>query len=110
MDKAQSQAAGYIAGIIQAVLYATMAIFAKLLYEAGLDAQLVMVLRFICTVIFLGLYILLFHERKFISRQPAVYVQSIFFFLSAWLYFLAVERISAGLTSSSTRFPPSSPS
>ena len=55
MDKAQSQAAGYIAGIIQAVLYATMGIFAKLLYEAGLDAQLVMVLRFICTVIFLGL-------------------------------------------------------
>ena len=53
MDKAQSQAAGYIAGIIQAVLYATMGIFAKLLYEAGLDAQLVMVLRFICTVIFL---------------------------------------------------------
>lgn len=98
MDKAQSQAAGYIAGIIQAVLYATMGIFAKLLYESGLDAQLVMVLRFICTVIFLGLYILLFHERKFISRQPAVYVQSIFFFLSAWLYFLAVERISAGLT------------
>lgn len=97
MDKAQSQAAGYIAAIIQAVLYATMGIFAKLLYECGLSAQLVMVLRFSCTVLFLGLFILFFHGRKFISHQPAVYVQSIFFFLSAWLYFLAVERINAGL-------------
>lgn len=97
MDKVQTQAAGYIAAIIQAVLYATMGIFAKLLYECGLSAQLVMVLRFSCTVLFLGLFILLFHGRKFISHQPAVYVQSIFFFLSAWLYFLAVERINAGL-------------
>lgn len=92
-----AHAVGYIAGIIQAVLYATMGIFAKLLYECGLSAQLVMVLRFSCTVVFLGLFILFFHGRKFISRQPAVYVQSIFFFLSAWLYFLAVERINAGL-------------
>ncbi len=92
-----AHAVGYVAAIIQAVLYATMGIFAKLLYECGLSAQLVMVLRFSCTVIFLGLFILLFHGRKFISHQPAVYVQSIFFFLSAWLYFLAVERINAGL-------------
>lgn len=92
-----AHAVGYIAAIIQAVLYATMGIFAKLLYECGLSAQLVMVLRFSCTVLFLGLFILFFHGRKFISHQPAVYVQSIFFFLSAWLYFLAVERINAGL-------------
>lgn len=92
-----AHAIGYIAAIIQAVLYATMGIFAKLLYECGLSAQLVMVLRFSCTVLFLGLFILFFHGRKFISHQPAVYVQSIFFFLSAWLYFLAVERINAGL-------------
>ncbi|MEI3376683.1 MAG: DMT family transporter [Coriobacteriales bacterium] len=92
-----AHAVGYVAAIIQAVLYATMGIFAKLLYECGLSAQLVMVLRFSCTVVFLGLFILFFHGRKFISHQPAVYVQSIFFFLSAWLYFLAVERINAGL-------------
>lgn len=97
MNSMSAHAIGYIAAIIQAVLYATMGIFAKLLYECGLSAQLVMVLRFSCTVLFLGLFILLFHGRKFISHQPAVYVQSIFFFLSAWLYFLAVERINAGL-------------
>lgn len=97
MNSMSAHAIGYIAAIIQAVLYATMGIFAKLLYECGLSAQLVMVLRFSCTVLFLGLFILFFHGRKFISHQPAVYVQSIFFFLSAWLYFLAVERINAGL-------------
>lgn len=97
MNRLSAQAAGYAAGIVQAVLYATMGIFGKLLYACGLSPQHVMVLRFTCTVFFLGLFILFFHERKFISRQRAVYVQSVFFFLSAWLYFLAVERINAGL-------------
>lgn len=97
MSDESSHAAGYIAGVVQAVLYATMGIFAKLLYECGLSAQLVMVLRFTCTVFFLGLFILFFYQRKFISKKPYVYVQSIFFFLSAWLYFLAVERVNAGL-------------
>lgn len=97
MHKPQERALGYIAGIVQAVFYATMGIFGKLLFACGLTPQHVMVLRFACTVLFLGLFIFFFHGRKFISRQPAVYVQSLFFFLSAWLYFLAVERINAGL-------------
>ncbi len=88
---------GYAAGIAQAVLYATMGIFGKLLYACGLSAQLVMIMRFGCTIVFLGLFIAFFHERKFLSRQPAVYIQSIFFFLSAWLYFLSVEHMNAGL-------------
>ena len=98
MTKHPSIAAGYIAAIAQAILYSTMGIFASLLYSCGLTPQQVMVLRFVCTVFFLGLYILFFHGRKFISKQPAVYVQSIFFFLSAWLYLLSVSRIGAGLT------------
>lgn len=97
MNGLSAHALGYVAGIVQAVLYSTMGIFGKLLYACGLTPQHVMVLRFVCTVFFLGLFILVFHGRKFISRQPAVYVQSVFFFLSAWMYFLAVERISAGL-------------
>ena len=97
MGKTSTSTLGYTAGIVQAVLYATMGIFGKMLYACGLTPQLVMVLRFAFTVLFLGLFIAFFHERKFISRQPAVYVQSVFFFLSAWLYFLGVERMNAGL-------------
>lgn len=97
MNKLSGNAMGYLAGIVQAVLYATMGIFGKLLYACGLNAQHVMVLRFGFTVLFLGLFIAIFHERKFISKQPAVYIQSIVFFISAWFYFLAVERMNAGL-------------
>lgn len=97
MENISARTRGYAAGIAQAVLYATMGIFGKLLYACGLTAQLVMIMRFGCTVLFLGLFIAFFHGRKFLSHQPAVYVQSIFFFVSAWLYFLSVERMNAGL-------------
>ncbi len=98
MEKPSTNSIGYIAALVQAILYATMGIFGKLLYACGLSAQQVMVARFACTIVFLGIFIAIFHERKFISKQPAVYVQSIFFFLSAWFYFIAVERMNAGLT------------
>lgn len=98
-NKASSSVVGYSTAIIQAVFYSMMGIFGRLMYATGLDAQQVMVLRFSCTVVFLGAVLIVWRKHKLISRQPAVYVQSIAFFLSAWTYLLAVEHMaSAGLT------------
>lgn len=98
MNGLSRQAVGYVAAIFQAIMYSSMGIFASLLYGCGMTPQAVMILRYICTTVFLGLFILFFHHRKFLSRQRAVYAQSVFFFISSWLFFLAVERIGAGLT------------
>lgn len=95
--KLSGTAIGYITAIIQAITYATIGIFGKFLYAVGLDAQQVVVLRFAFTVLFLGVMLMVWRKHKLISRQPALYVQSIFFFVSAWLYFLAVENMNAGL-------------
>lgn len=98
MSRFSETSIGYIAAVVQAVFYSTMGIFAKLLYACGLDAQLVMVTRFACALVFLGVFIALTHsKRTFLSRQPAVYAQSAFFFTSAWLYFVSAEYMNAGL-------------
>lgn len=88
---------GYATAIIQAIFYSTMGIFGKLLYATGLDAQQVMILRFLCTVAFLGALLLVWRKYPLFSKQAALYLQSAFFFVSAWTYLLAVEHMNAGL-------------
>lgn len=88
---------GYVLAIVQAVFYATMGIFGKLLYATGLTAQEAIILRFLATTVILGTVLLIWRKHALVSRQPAVYVQALLFFLSAILYFFAIERMSAGV-------------
>ncbi len=97
MDENKGQAVGYAAAVLQAVFYSTMGIFGKLLYATGMNAQEVVILRFLCTTVLLGAFMLVWRKERLVSRQPAVYIQAVFYFASAFLYFFAVERMNAGI-------------
>lgn len=91
-------AIGSIFAVLQAVLYSTMGIFGKVLYGTGLTADQVVILRYACATVLLGVFLLVWRKQSLISKQPAVYVQVVFAFISSVCYFLAVERMSAGMT------------
>lgn len=98
MDVRKSQILGYAFAVLQAVLYSTMGIFGKLLYATGMDSQQAVILRFLCSTVLLGAFMLVWRKEKLVSRQKAVYGQAVFYFVSAFLYFFAVERMNAGIT------------
>ena len=98
MDEPKSQVIGYAFAVLQAVLYSTMGIFGKLLYATGMDSHQVVILRFLCSTVLLGAFMLVWRKEALVSRQKAVYAQAVFYFASAFLYFFAVERMNAGLT------------
>ena len=98
MDDRKSQIIGYAFAVLQAVLYSTMGIFGKLLYATGMDSRQVVILRFLCSTVLLGAFMLVWRKQALVSRQKAVYAQAVFYFASAFLYFFAVERMNAGIT------------
>ena len=98
MEERNSQIAGYAFAVLQAVLYSTMGIFGKLLYATGMDAQQAVILRFLCATVLLGAFMLVWRKERLVSRQKTVYLQAVFYFGSAFLYFFAVERMNAGIT------------
>ena len=63
-----------------------------------MDSQQVVILRFLCSTALLAAFMLVWRKEKLVSRQKEVYFQAVFYFLSAGLYFFAVERMNAGLT------------
>lgn len=89
---------GSIFAVLQAVLYSTMGIFGKVLYATGLSAEQVIILRYACATVLLGGFLLVWRKQALVSKQPSVYVQVLFAFISSVSYFLAVERMSAGMT------------
>ena len=98
MDERRSQVLGYAFAVLQAVLYSTMGIFGKLLYATGMDSQQVVIMRFFCATVLLGAFMLVWRKERLISRDKAVYAQAVFYFASSFLYFFAVERMNAGIT------------
>lgn len=92
------QVVGYGLAILQAVLYSMLGIFGKLIYATGLDAQQAVVLRFLAATAILGVFMLLRRKEPMVSRQPGVYLQAIFFYISSLFYFFAVESLTAGMT------------
>jgi len=98
MEGQKSQLIGYAFTVLQAVLYSTMGIFGKLLYATGMDSQQAVLLRFLCSTVLLGAFMLVWRKEKLVSRQKTVYLQAVFYFASAFLYFFAVERMNAGIT------------
>ena len=98
MDERKGQVVGYALAVLQAVLYSTMGIFGKLLYATGMDSHEVVILRFTCSTVLLGAFMLAWRKERLISRQKTVYLQAVFYFASAFLYFFAVERMNAGIS------------
>ena len=98
MDERKGQIVGYAFAVLQAVLYSTMGIFGKLLYATGMNSHETVILRFLCSTVLLGAFMLVWRKERIVSRQKAVYFQAVFYFASAFLYFFAVERMNAGIT------------
>ena len=94
----RGQIVGYAFAVLQAVLYSTMGIFGKLLYATGMDSHEAVILRFTCSTVLLGAFMLVWRKERLVSRQRTVYLQAVFYFVSAFLYFFAVERMNAGIT------------
>ncbi|MEE0845524.1 MAG: DMT family transporter [Eggerthellaceae bacterium] len=93
-----SQGLGYMLAVAQAILYASMGVFAKFLYNTGLNPQQVTIMRFVPAAVLLAIVIVVLRKGKVFSRTPMVYVQGIFFAASAYLYMLTVDELTAGLT------------
>ena len=93
------RAVGILFAVLQAVMYSTMGIFGKLLNGMGFDSSQVMILRLVSTSVLLGLFMVIWHKEKLVTFSKSVLFQALFFFLSAWFYFLTVEHLaSAGMT------------
>lgn len=88
---------GYVLAIAQAILYSTMGVACKFLYETGLSTGQVVSLRYIGTVLVLGLFLLLWRKYPLFSRRPIVYVQGFFFVLCTILYYLSVRELTANV-------------
>lgn len=97
MATKSQQTVGYLLAIAQAILYATMGIAAKFMQNTGMNSEQIMLLRFFFTVIILAAFLAITKKQRLFSRQPLTYVAALLFFFSAYLYFLAVDRLTAGL-------------
>ena len=84
VENRNGQVIGYAFAVLQAVLYSTMGIFGKLLYATGMDSHEAVILRFMCSTVLLGAFMLIWRKERLISRQRTVYIQAIFYFASAW--------------------------
>ena len=98
VEERRNQIIGCAFAVLQAVLYSTLGIFGKLLYATGMDSHQAVILRFLCATVLLGAFMLVWRKEPLVSRQKAVYGQAVFYFASAFLYFFAVERMNAGIT------------
>lgn len=94
---ASSHKLGYVFIILSAISYSMLGIIARYIYNSGLEMQLVTLMRFVGTVILLGIFWLFDRKRPLMTLSPAVLFQGLFFVASAVLYFFAVKHLSAGL-------------
>ncbi len=93
----RGDAIGYTFAIIQAILYSTMGIVCKFMLGTGMTTQQVMLLRFIFTVILLGAFLLIWRKQRLFSRNPLIWLMGILFFFSAYLYYVGVDMLTAGM-------------
>ena len=89
---------GYLLAVVQAILYASLSIFGKLLYATGLDSQQVVMLRFLSMTVLLGAFLIVWRRVPLIRMKWATFIQGVFFFITALFYLLAVEHLTAGMT------------
>lgn len=93
----QSDALGYAFAVMQAVLYSTMGIVCKFMLGTGMTTQQVMLLRFVFTVVLLGAFLLVWRKQRLFSRNPLTWLMGVLFFFSAYLYYVGVDMLTAGM-------------
>jgi len=90
---------GLIYIIIAAFLYALLPILAKVGYSIGLDPGRTLLLRYSFTVALLWIATVVMGQKKILLFSRSVLAQGIVFIGSGILYFMALQSLSAGLTS-----------
>jgi len=89
---------GTIYIFFSAFMYATLPILVKLAYTAGLSPGSTLLLRYFFSFILLAIMIKIFRYGRILSLSPWVIAQGIFLTVSGLFYFLALQSLSAGLT------------
>jgi len=82
---------------LSAIFYSSLGIIARHTYMTGLEMELVTLMRFLATVILLGVVWLFDRKRALMTLAPAVLFQGLFFAAAAVFFFFAVKHLSAGL-------------
>lgn len=88
---------GFMLVTLSAIFYSSLGIIARYIYMTGLEMELVTLMRFLATVILLGIFWLFDRKRPLMTFAPAVLFQGLFFVAAALFYFFAVKHLSAGL-------------
>lgn len=90
---------GTIFILLSALAFATLPIFGKMSYDAGLDPVSATLLRYIFAFLFLAIFIKLMNKKdKVIVLSPLIVIQGVFLTLASLFYFFSLQYISAGLT------------
>lgn len=88
---------GFLLVVLSAIFYSSLGILGKYIYTTGIEMSLVVLLRFLATVVLLGLFWLIRRKEPLLTLSPVVLFQGLFFVASAVVYFMAVKHLSAGL-------------
>ncbi len=88
---------GFMLVTLSAIFYSSLGIIARYIYMTGLEMELVTLMRFLATIILLGIFWLFDRKRPLMTFAPAVLFQGLFFVAAALFYFFAVKHLSAGL-------------
>lgn len=89
---------GSIYIVFSAFMYATLPILVKLAYAAGLSPGITLLLRYFFSFVLLAILIKFFRYGRLLALSPWVIAQGIFLTVSGLFYFLALQTLSAGLT------------
>ncbi|MCX5780153.1 MAG: DMT family transporter [Firmicutes bacterium] len=89
---------GSIYILFSALMYATLPILVKLAYGSGLSPGITMLLRYLFSFILLAIVIKFFRYGRILSLSWWVVAQGLFLTITGLFYFLALQTLSAGLT------------
>jgi drug/metabolite transporter (DMT)-like permease len=89
---------GAIYILLSATFYATLPIFGKLAYQAGLQPAGILILRYLFALGLLFVYIKLIQRRSLFNLSLPVVIQGVVMTVASLLYFMALKYLSAGMT------------
>lgn len=82
---------------LSAFMYATLPVFAKLSYAAGLTPSQALGLRYLSALLILFSYLKLWKRTQVFSFSPLVIIQGLVIITSSLFYFSALQYLPAGL-------------
>lgn len=97
MSQYSDRMQGFVFITISAVMYACMAVIAKIAYATGLDAALMLFMRFGLAFLMLVIYLKLVKQTRIFIASPLILVQGFLMALISLFYFEGIKYIPAGM-------------